>query len=311
MQVFKTKRAKTTVAALAMLSVLGAACGDDNNDDAAAPKSEQNQPVSTARAARRIRQGHRHRSGHTPRRSHRPPVGARVPGRVGHRFRPAGRLGGLRAVRRRPQRPDQQQHRRPRRCHGLAYGPDVQKAFDGLWRSEKHIPQFVAYTQATAKGDKAGQDTAVTQLKAYAKEFGTTINSVNDKLPADVVEGAIVQHATELIAVINAQKAGDQPAVFSALRTAYGHMAHTATALAGGTVAKFPDKFDGAVDSKASELRSGLNLLLREHVWLAGSATGAALAVACRSSSGSRRAQRPDQQQHGRHRRRRGFRLRP
>ena len=32
----------------------------------------------------------------------------------------------------------------------------------------------------------------MTQLKAYAKTFGTTINSVNDNLPADVVEGAIV-----------------------------------------------------------------------------------------------------------------------
>ena len=35
-------------------------------------------------------------------------------------------------------------------------------------------------------------DAAVTQLKAYAKTFGTTMNSVNDNLPADVVEAAIV-----------------------------------------------------------------------------------------------------------------------
>ena len=47
---------------------------------------------------------------------------------------------------------------------GSVYGPDVKTAFDGLWRSENHIPQFVAYTQATAKGDTAGQQAAVAKL---------------------------------------------------------------------------------------------------------------------------------------------------
>ena len=277
MQVFKTKRAKTAVAALAMLSVLGAACGDDNNDDAA-PAAGQNQSATTAQSgqaasAKGIDTGAATlRAGLTDLLSEHVylaalATGSALRGDTASFEQFAGALNG----------PTNSNTADLVAAIGSAYGPDVQKAFDGLWRSEKHIPQFVAYTQATAKGDKAGQDAAVTQLKAYAKEFGATINSVNDKLPADVVEGAIVQHATELIAVINAQKAGDQPAVYSALRTAYSHMAHTAEALAGGTVAKFPDKFDGTVDSKASDLRSGLNLLLREHVWLAGSATGAAL----------------------------------
>jgi uncharacterized protein YccT (UPF0319 family) len=277
MQVFKTKRAKTAVAALALLSVLGAACGDDNNDDAA-PAAGQNQSATTAQSgqaasAKGIDTGAATlRAGLTDLLSEHVYLAALA---TGSALR--GDTTGFEQFANALNGPTNSNTADLVAAIGSAYGPDVQKAFDGLWRSEKHIPQFVAYTQATAKGDKAGQDAAVTQLKAYAKEFGTTINSVNDKLPADVVEGAIVQHATELIAVINAQKAGDQPAVYSALRTAYSHMAHTATALAGGTVAKFPDKFNGAVDSKASELRSGLNLLLREHVWLAGSATGAAL----------------------------------
>ena len=48
MQLFKTKRSKAAVAALALLSVVGAACGDDSNDEAAAPKNAQNQSASTA-----------------------------------------------------------------------------------------------------------------------------------------------------------------------------------------------------------------------------------------------------------------------
>jgi hypothetical protein len=157
------------------------------------------------------------------------------------------------------------------------YGDEVGGAFDGLWRSEDHIPAFVAYTQAAAADDQAGKDAAVERLTAYATTFGETLNSVNENLPADVVTEAITSHATTLIAVIDAQKAGDQAAVYSNLRMAYHHMDGTAAALAGGTAAMFPDDFDGAVDAPAAELRAGLRSLLREHVWLAGSATGAAI----------------------------------
>lgn len=160
---------------------------------------------------------------------------------------------------------------------GSVYGDEVGTAFDGLWRSEGHIPALVAYTQAIAKGDKAGADKAVASALEYAKTFGTTMNSVNENLPADVVTDAIATHITTLKAVIDAQKAGDQPAVYAALRVAYGHVSGTAAALAGGTVAKFSDKIDGDAASKASEFRAALTRLLPEHVFLAASATGAAL----------------------------------
>src|SRR5687768_4272222 len=276
MQLFKTKRSKAAVAALAMMALLGAACGEDDNE-AAAPKTE-NQPASTAQSgqsasAQGVNTGAATlRAGLTDLLSEHVYLAALATGAAVR-----GDNAGFESFATALNGPTNSNTSDLVTAIGSAYGPEVGKAFDGLWRSDKHIPQFVAYTQATAKGDKAAQDAAVTQLKAYAKEFGTTINSVNDKLPADVVEGAIVMHATELIAVINAQKAGDQNAVYSALRSAYSHMAMTAKALAGGTAAKFPDKFDGSVDSKAADLRTGLGLLLREHVLLAGSATGAAI----------------------------------
>lgn len=158
-----------------------------------------------------------------------------------------------------------------------AYGDEVGTAFDGLWRSEGHINAFVAYTQATAKNDTAGKEKAVADLMAYAKTFGETMNQVNDNLPAAAVEEGIKMHATTLIAVIDAQKAGDQEAVYANLRTAYSHMNDLAKTLAGATVAKFPNKFEGDSSDQASELRAGMTSLLREHVLLANSATGAAL----------------------------------
>ena len=158
-----------------------------------------------------------------------------------------------------------------------AYGADVGTAFDGLWRSEKHIPAFVAYTKAVAAGDDAAKQQALADLTAYATTFGETLHSVNSNLPADAVTAGIVMHAKTLAAVIDAQKAGDQAAVYTALHAATGHMVDFAKTLAVATVAKFPTKFDGDAASPASELRAGLTVVLGEHVWLAASATGAAL----------------------------------
>jgi hypothetical protein len=66
---------------------------------------------------------------------------------------------------------------------------------------------------------------------------------VNDKLPAEAVEAAIVEHATTLLAVIDAQAAKDPSGAATALRGAVGHMSMSALAIAGGTYAKFPEKF--------------------------------------------------------------------
>jgi hypothetical protein len=64
---------------------------------------------------------------------------------------------------------------------------------------------------------------------------------------------------------------------YDKLRLAAQHMPETAAYLAGAIVKQSPDKFDGAIDSPASELRTGLTNLLVEHVYLAGIAvnTGA------------------------------------
>ncbi len=159
-----------------------------------------------------------------------------------------------------------------------AYGEETGTAFDGLWRSEKHIPQFVAYTQAAAKGDEAGKQAAIAELTGYATTFGETLHQVNENLPADAVTQDIVMHATTLIKVIDAQAANDQPGAFTALNDAYTHMEGTAKVLAVATAAKFPEKFDGDAEAPAAELRAGLTGLLGQHVWLAAAATEGALA---------------------------------
>jgi hypothetical protein len=124
---------------------------------------------------------------------------------------------------------------------GSVYGKDAGEAFLGLWRS--HIGMVVDYTVGMASKDKAKQDKAVGELMQYTKDFGAFLNSANPNLPQDAVADLVKHHAVTLKAVIDAQAARDQEKAYTALRTAYSHMAMIAEALAQGIVKQFPKKF--------------------------------------------------------------------
>lgn len=128
---------------------------------------------------------------------------------------------------------------------GSIYGADAEAAFLPLWR--KHIGFFVDYTTAIASGDQAKADQAVADLGAYATEFTNFLTSANPNLPADAGEAYVRDHILTLKAVVDAQKAGDQMAVYSNLRTAYGHMQMLANPLTDAIVKQFPDKFGAAM----------------------------------------------------------------
>jgi LPXTG-motif cell wall-anchored protein len=158
---------------------------------------------------------------------------------------------------------------------GSVYGSAAEQAFLPLWR--KHIGFFVDYTQAVAAKDQAKADKAVADLTQYTQDFGAFLNSANPNLPKDAVAGLVKTHVLTLKDVVDAQAAGDQTKAFSALRTAYAHMDMIAAPLAGAIAKQFPDKFSGAADSPAANLRVTLNTALQEHTYLAARATGAAL----------------------------------
>ena len=64
---------------------------------------------------------------------------------------------------------------------------------------------------------------------------------------------------------------------FTALRTGAAQMATLASTLTAAIAKKYPERIGGDPSSKAAELLTGLNAGLREHVFLASAATGAAL----------------------------------
>jgi hypothetical protein len=157
---------------------------------------------------------------------------------------------------------------------GAVYGDDVREQFFGFWNS--HIDMFVDYTLATAEGDEAGQDDAVERLLGYAEELANTFETLTDgELPASAAQPGIEMHVTTLKDAVDAQAAGDADAAFTNLREAAHHMDNLAEALAGAIAAQ--NGLEGDASSDLAGVRSELNALLQEHVYLAGAFTGQAL----------------------------------
>jgi hypothetical protein len=144
---------------------------------------------------------------------------------------------------------------------------DTVKNFGELWK--KHVGYVVAYAQ--------GSGSAVSDLAQYAKDFGAFINSLLPSLPAEAVTNLVSQHEQGLRAVIDAQRAKDYSKAYTDLRAAAAHMTTVGGGLSGAIAKKLPDKIGGDPSSKAAELLTSLNAGLREHVFLASAATGAAL----------------------------------
>ncbi|MEJ7696519.1 MAG: hypothetical protein WKF78_07870 [Candidatus Limnocylindrales bacterium] len=158
---------------------------------------------------------------------------------------------------------------------GAAFGPEAADAFNKIWSA--HNGFFVDYTVGVAKKDQATQDKAVKDLTTiYVPQFSELIAGATG-LPMDAVAELTTQHVLQTKAIVDAQGAKDWKAAYAAIRTAYAHMQMIGDAIAPAIATKFPDKFSGDPSNKGVGLRVALNQLLQEHLYLASSATGAAL----------------------------------
>jgi hypothetical protein len=124
---------------------------------------------------------------------------------------------------------------------GSVYGPGAEAAFLPLWR--KHIGFVVDYTIGLATKDNAKQDKAVNDLVGYTQDLAAFLNSANPNLPKNVVADLMQGHILSLKTVIDAQATGNQPQVYTELRTAMGHMRMLGDPLAAAIARQFPNKF--------------------------------------------------------------------
>ncbi len=158
---------------------------------------------------------------------------------------------------------------------GSVYGADAETQFNLIWSA--HNGFFVDYTTGVATKDQAMQDKAVQDLTTvYVPDFSALIAGATG-LPLDAVTGLITDHVLQTKAIVDAQAAKDYEAAYAAVRTAYAHMQMIGDALATAIVGQNAAAIEGDPDNAGVDLRVGLNQLLQEHLYLASSATGAAL----------------------------------
>jgi len=154
------------------------------------------------------------------------------------------------------------------------YGADAEQAFLPLWR--RHIGFAVDYTVGVAT-KVAKQEQAVGDLIAYTQDFGAFLQSADPNLPKAVVADLVKHHVVGLKDVIDAQASRDHARAYAAQRTATAHMTVIADPLASAIAQQFPARFGRNPQADAARLRTTLNVVHREHAYLAAAATGAAL----------------------------------
>jgi hypothetical protein len=103
---------------------------------------------------------------------------------------------------------------------------------------------FVDYTTGVATADEARKQGAIDDLTGYADDFAAFLAGANPQIEAEAVVAELTHHVETLTAAIDAQGAGD-PAQFTLLRAAAGHMDGTAAYLAEAIVQQHPDEFAG------------------------------------------------------------------
>ena len=116
---------------------------------------------------------------------------------------------------------------------GSVYGAAAAKQFlngKNLWRD--HIKDFVAYTVATAKHDKAGQKKAVADLMAYIQTQAAFFAKATG-LPKQALVNDLTAHVLQLKGALDDYAGGKYAATFSLVHGAYGHMYMTGNVLAG------------------------------------------------------------------------------
>lgn len=156
---------------------------------------------------------------------------------------------------------------------GSVYGDEVRDTFLGLWNS--HIDMFVDYTEGAATGNQEQADGAVDDLLGYTEDLAEVLEQVTG-LDASASQPGIEEHVLTLKDVVDARIEEDFDATFANLREAAGHMDMLGAALADAIATQ--NDIPGDANGDLASAQAQLNLLLSEHVWLAGAATGNALA---------------------------------
>ncbi|MEO7364515.1 MAG: hypothetical protein ABIV43_03340 [Candidatus Saccharimonadales bacterium] len=125
---------------------------------------------------------------------------------------------------------------------GSVYGKDAESTFNSVWKL--HLDEFVNYAVASSKGDDAGKQAALTSIDTnYTKPLSAYLAKANPNLPEKTLYTLLSDHVTQTAAIIDDHVNKDYAKEQTDLTAANKHIEAIFSALAGGIVAQFPDKF--------------------------------------------------------------------
>jgi hypothetical protein len=125
---------------------------------------------------------------------------------------------------------------------GSVYGKDAETTFNEVWKL--HLDEFVNYAVASSKGDEAGKQTALTNIDTkYSHPLAAYLAKANPKLPEKTLYSLLSDHVTQTAGIIDDHVNKDFAKEQTDLVAANKHIEGIFSALAGGIVAQFPDKF--------------------------------------------------------------------
>ncbi|PRO66114.1 copper amine oxidase [Alkalicoccus urumqiensis] len=149
------------------------------------------------------------------------------------------------------------------------YGEEAGSMFQEMW--ENHIGFFVDYVTATAEGDEAGREEALTQLDGYRADFSEFLEGATDeRLEAGALAEGLQMHVDQLVWAFDQYNEGDFDSAYDNIRESIHHMYGVSKGLSTAIVDQFDEDFEGSMaDTPAADLRSDLNYLFSEHAGLA------------------------------------------
>jgi hypothetical protein len=196
----------------------------------------------------------------------------------------------------------------------IAKGPDstasqLRSRLTGLLQAHVYLAGAVAASKGRADeagGAQAALDGNSEALSANMKAIFTSPDAAVADQFGELWKGDVDQNAGSLGALFSSALSVPADAVsdplsaagqaigngtnFTALRAGAAQMGTLASTLATAIAKKYPERIAGDPSSKAAELLTGLNAGLREHVFLASAATGAALGGRADEFSGAKAA---------------------
>ena len=119
---------------------------------------------------------------------------------------------------------------------GVVYGPDGAFAFDQLWK--QHIQFFANYAEAT---DGRSRAKALSDLHDYQMDFSSfTTTATGGRLPLKAVVSLLHTHVAQLVAQLDAYRAGNLTEAVTHQHEARVHMYEISAGLAGAIADQQP-----------------------------------------------------------------------